>query len=422
VIVGCVPLALALLGPALDGRAPSGQVVAAALVVSAGAAFVQWSGGPMSPAGLALSLGALACEAAFSLLAVPLLATLGPVGVSTYACAAAAAMLLAGAVGVSGADAVRLPTPQEAAAFGYLAVVVTAVGFVLWYSGVRRLGVERAGLFAGLVPVAALVTAAAVGAAALTLPRRVGRWLSVSASPSASRGRRLAGLPSIGAPLVPGRAAGLAAGPLQDGSGRRRVGHGAAYDLPRGSGAATPSGALRGNRSMRQRRVPGPRGRATFNGSRSSPPRWSGARSAASARLPRLPLQFLKRLPVVPALLLGHIQHGLVMLPLPMLTPAGVHAATPRLGLDLSVSAPFLLQDVLRLLALVRQGLADGGKLVRHLLPCIVGRPGSRLGAPGVSVLQHAKDGAYDAGRSPDRGPDAKSQFKAGHYSSFSSR
>jgi drug/metabolite transporter (DMT)-like permease len=174
VIVGCVPLALALLGPALEGRAPSRRVVAAALVVSAGAAFVQWSGGPMSPTGLGLSLGALACEAAFSLLAVPLLATLGPVGVSTYACAAAAAMLLAGAVGVHGASAVRLPSPQEAAAFGYLAVVVTALGFVLWYSGMRRLGVERAGLFAGLVPVAALVTSAAAGAATLTLPRLVG--------------------------------------------------------------------------------------------------------------------------------------------------------------------------------------------------------------------------------------------------------
>jgi drug/metabolite transporter (DMT)-like permease len=174
VIVGCVPLALALLGPALDGRAPSGRVVAAALVVSAGAAFVQWSGGAMPPVGLGLSMGALACEAAFSLLAVPLLATLGPVGVSTYACAAAAAMLLAAAVGVDGASAVRLPTVQEAAAFGYLAVVVTAVGFVLWYSGVRRLGVERAGLFAGLVPVAALVTSAAVGAATFTLSRLLG--------------------------------------------------------------------------------------------------------------------------------------------------------------------------------------------------------------------------------------------------------
>jgi drug/metabolite transporter (DMT)-like permease len=174
VIVGCVPLALALLGPVIEGRAPSGRVVVGALLVSAGAVVVQWSGGRMPPPGLALSLGALACEAAFSLLAVPLLATLGPVGVSTYACVAAAAMLVAGAVLVDGSAAARLPTPQETAAFGYLAVVVTALAFVLWYSGVRRLGVARAGLFAGLVPVAALVTSAAVGAAALTLPRLAG--------------------------------------------------------------------------------------------------------------------------------------------------------------------------------------------------------------------------------------------------------
>jgi drug/metabolite transporter (DMT)-like permease len=173
-IIGCVPLVLAVGGPALEGRAPSRRVVAAAVVVSAGAAFVQWSGGSMSAVGLALAMGALVCEAAFSLLAVPLLATLGPVGVSTYACAAAAAMLLAGAVGVYGSDAFRLPTQSEAAAFGYLALVVTAFAFVLWYSGVRRLGVERAGLFAGLVPVAALVTSGAVGAGALTLPRLAG--------------------------------------------------------------------------------------------------------------------------------------------------------------------------------------------------------------------------------------------------------
>jgi drug/metabolite transporter (DMT)-like permease len=174
VIVGCVPLALALLGPFLEGRAPCGRVVIAALLVSAGAVVIHWSGGPMSPTGLALSLGALACEAAFSLLAVPCLATLGPVRVSTYACVAAAAMLLAGAIEVDGSTAARLPTLREAMAFGYLAVVVTALAFVLWYSGVRRLQVERAGLFAGLVPVAALVTLAVVGAAVLTLPRLAG--------------------------------------------------------------------------------------------------------------------------------------------------------------------------------------------------------------------------------------------------------
>jgi drug/metabolite transporter (DMT)-like permease len=53
-------------------------------------------------------------------------------------------------------------------------LMVTALAFVLWYSGMARLGAERAGLFAGLVPVAALLSSAAVGGAAITIPRLVG--------------------------------------------------------------------------------------------------------------------------------------------------------------------------------------------------------------------------------------------------------
>jgi drug/metabolite transporter (DMT)-like permease len=174
VIIGCLPLVMAVLGPARQRRAPKGQVVAAAVIVSAGAAFVQWSGGTLPPASLALALGALACEAAFSLFAVPLLESLGPLGVSAYACAAAAAMLLAGAVAVDGTGAFRLPTASEAEAFAYLGLVVTAVAFILWYSGLRRLGAGRAGLFAGLVPVAALVTSAAAGTTTLSLARLAG--------------------------------------------------------------------------------------------------------------------------------------------------------------------------------------------------------------------------------------------------------
>jgi hypothetical protein len=47
-------------------------------------------------------------------------------------------------------------------------MVVTTIGFVAWYSGVARLGVERAGLFAGLIPVAALASVAVVGASEIS--------------------------------------------------------------------------------------------------------------------------------------------------------------------------------------------------------------------------------------------------------------
>jgi drug/metabolite transporter (DMT)-like permease len=174
VIVGCVPVVLALLGPALEHRQCSRQVIAAALVVTAGAATVQWSAGRLSWLGLILALGALACEAAFTLLAVPLLVTLGPRVVSTYACVVATPILLAAGLVLDPGAALERPSLTEAAALVFLAALVTAAGFILWYSAVQRLSVERAGLFAGLVPVAALVSAAAIGASDLTLPRVLG--------------------------------------------------------------------------------------------------------------------------------------------------------------------------------------------------------------------------------------------------------
>ena len=64
--------------------------------------------------------------------------------------------------------------PAEAAALAYLAVVVTALAFVWWYTAVHRLGAERAGLFSGVLPVSALLAAAALGSSTLTLSRLAG--------------------------------------------------------------------------------------------------------------------------------------------------------------------------------------------------------------------------------------------------------
>jgi len=123
----------------------------------------------MSLAGLVLSLGALGCEAAFSLLAVPLIASLGPRGLPAYACLLAVPLLLGIGLALYGRDLMPLPSLGEAAALAYMAVVVTALAFVFWYSSVDRLGVERAGLFAGIVPISALLSATAIGESSLTL-------------------------------------------------------------------------------------------------------------------------------------------------------------------------------------------------------------------------------------------------------------
>jgi drug/metabolite transporter (DMT)-like permease len=172
VIVGCVPIVLALAGPLLAHRAPVARVVAAALVVTVGAAVVRV--GDSTLAGFLLSLGALVGEALFSLLAVSLLPRLGPVVLSTYVCAMAAGGLGVAAVLVDGDQVLPLPSAEDGAAIAYLAVAVTAIAFVAWYSGVQRLGVERAGLFAGLIPVSTLFCAAAIGTGSLGLVEALG--------------------------------------------------------------------------------------------------------------------------------------------------------------------------------------------------------------------------------------------------------
>jgi drug/metabolite transporter (DMT)-like permease len=142
-------------------------VIVAAFVVAAGAAGVQWAGGGVTPAGLLLALGALGCEAAFSLLAVPHLKRLGALAVSTYACLFAVPMLAVWSLLAEG-PSLPLPDTGQAAALAYLAVGVTVLGFVSWYTAVGLLGVDRAGLFSGVLPVSALVFSAALGVAEIT--------------------------------------------------------------------------------------------------------------------------------------------------------------------------------------------------------------------------------------------------------------
>ena len=158
VAVASVPVLLALLGP---GR--NGTVVVAAVVVSVGAALVQ-GGGRTDLAGLGWALVVLLCEAAFTLLAVPVLGRQGPWGVSVHTCWIAAAVLAVGGVVIEGPGALARLTGAHLAAIGYLALFVTALAFVLWYSAVRTLGAGRAGLLTGIAPIAAALVGALLGA------------------------------------------------------------------------------------------------------------------------------------------------------------------------------------------------------------------------------------------------------------------
>jgi len=153
--IGAAPLILALLGPLLAGRRPATRLAAASAVVVAGTALVEGLG-RTDAIGLAAALGALACEAAFSMLAAPLLPGLGAVRVSAYSCLLAVPLLVIGAVAAGELATLRLPTAVEAAGLAYLAVFVTVVAFLSWFLGMQQLGVERAGVLVGVLPLATL--------------------------------------------------------------------------------------------------------------------------------------------------------------------------------------------------------------------------------------------------------------------------
>lgn len=165
VAVACVPLALAVVGPLVEGHRPRPRVLVAALVVTCGAVLVQGLG-RTDATGLVWAGLVLGCEAGFTLLAVPVLRRHGPWGVSVHATWIGAAAFAVLGLTREGPSAVRGLGAQELLAVGYLAVLVTAVAFVLWYSSVGRLGAGRAGLLTGVAPVSAAVTGMALGAPA----------------------------------------------------------------------------------------------------------------------------------------------------------------------------------------------------------------------------------------------------------------
>jgi len=169
VAVACVPLLLATLGPLLEGHGPRPVVLAGAAVVTTGAALVEGLG-RSDGAGLAWAVVVFGCEAAFTLLAVPLLDRHGPVGVSVHTTWLAAGMFALLGAATEGPAAITRLRPADVLAGAYLAIAVTAVAFVLWYSCVETLGAGRAGLLTGVAPVTAALTGVALGGPAPHLP------------------------------------------------------------------------------------------------------------------------------------------------------------------------------------------------------------------------------------------------------------
>lgn len=164
VAVACVPIALGVIGPLLQHRSPQPHVVLGAVVVTAGAVLVEGTG-RTDAIGIGWAAVALLCEAAFTLLAVPVLPRHGAWGVSVHSVWLGGAMYTVLAVAGEGPHAVAELTPTDLAAIGYLTVFVTAAAFLLWYSAVAALGPDRVGLLTGVAPISAAAAGLLLGGA-----------------------------------------------------------------------------------------------------------------------------------------------------------------------------------------------------------------------------------------------------------------
>jgi drug/metabolite transporter (DMT)-like permease len=162
VAVACVPVLLGVLGPVLERQAPARRVLVAAAVVTAGGVLVEGTG-RTDATGVAWAAVALGCEAAFTLLAVPVLRRHGPWGVSVHSVWLGAAMFAVLGLVFEGPTAATRLTPTDWLAMAYLAILVTAVAFVLWYSTVVAVGPGRVGLLTGVAPISAALLGMATG-------------------------------------------------------------------------------------------------------------------------------------------------------------------------------------------------------------------------------------------------------------------
>jgi drug/metabolite transporter (DMT)-like permease len=190
VVIGAAPLVTIIAAAIAARRRPANRVLLAAAVVTAGSAAAQVAGagaasaastagmsGTASTAGLLWSAGALGGVVGTSLLATPVLRRLGALAVTVYACGLAGLMLLAAAAATraaGGPPVLRVPTATQLAALAYLTIVVTAIVFIAWYGALERLGVDRTGLFNGLVPVTSLAAVALTGTGTITPPGLLG--------------------------------------------------------------------------------------------------------------------------------------------------------------------------------------------------------------------------------------------------------
>ncbi|MFJ1935239.1 EamA family transporter [Kitasatospora sp. NPDC088160] len=158
-VMAASPLAMLLTAWALAGQRPHRAHLVGAVVGLGGVALtLLGAGGTVSGAGLAASVAAMLVSCVGYVLAARWREGAAPLAVTSWQLTAGGLMLLPLAAAVEGAppamDARTLP------AFGYVALVATALAFALWFAGLRHLPAGTVGLLGLLNPLAGVLLGA----------------------------------------------------------------------------------------------------------------------------------------------------------------------------------------------------------------------------------------------------------------------
>jgi drug/metabolite transporter (DMT)-like permease len=200
-IIGCTPVAMALLTATVGEERVTRPQWMAALLSLLGLYLVAGRGARVSGESLAgdlLMVAAVGCWAVYSVFARPLLTRHSPLVVTSYTMGVGAALFVP----------VSLPAMLEVdwsnvSGFAWSGAVLSGVlalnvGYLIWYTSVQRIGSARTAIYSNVVPVVAMVFAWAaldetldatkIGGAALILSgvfiSRIGREPTVAEPPA----------------------------------------------------------------------------------------------------------------------------------------------------------------------------------------------------------------------------------------------
>ncbi|MFJ4093812.1 EamA family transporter [Kitasatospora sp. NPDC089913] len=175
-VMAASPLAMLLLAWVLTAARPARAHLLGALVGLAGVGLMLLTRSePVSLPGLAASAAAMLVSSLGYVLAARWREGADVLATTAWQLLAGGLVLLPLAVLVEGPPVV--PTGRESAAFGYVAVVATALAFAAWFAGLRRLPAGTVGLLGLLNPLTGVLLGTVVAGEGLGPPQVAGLLL-----------------------------------------------------------------------------------------------------------------------------------------------------------------------------------------------------------------------------------------------------